>query len=307
MKTNLLIILFFSLFFLQNETYAKKNKILFKVNDKIITSLDVLEEAKYLVALNSELENAEKNRIYEIAKKSLIRHKIKEIELDAKLNNFNIDNATLNDLVFNQFKKIGIKSNSELKQYFIKSRLDTEHIYNRTKIQILWNEYIYAKFFKQVKINEKKIKEELENKKKQNEYLLSEILFNLVENENLNKKMSIIEETIVSKGFSEAALTFSISATSDNGGNLGWIKETSLNKNIRNKINKLNLGKHTKPITVPGGFLILKINNKRTSEINIDLKKEIMEITKKQTNEQLSQFSIMYFNKINKDIEINEY
>ena len=31
-------------------------KILFKVNDKIITSLDVLEEAKYLVALNSELE-----------------------------------------------------------------------------------------------------------------------------------------------------------------------------------------------------------------------------------------------------------
>ena len=88
---------------------------------------------------------------------------------------------------------------------------------------------------------------------------------------------------------------------------MGWIKEVSLNKNILKKLEKLAIGEYTKPIVVPGGYLILKIDDKRSSEINIDLEKEIKLITQKKSNEQLVQFSNMYFNRINKDIKINEY
>lgn len=301
------IIIIWSLFFNCNTVLAKTNKILFKVNNEIITSLDILEEAKYLIALNNELENTEKNKVYEIAKKSLVRHKIKELELSEKLKNFNVDNEILYKITLNQFEKIGIKSKSELKEYFEIKKIDVEHVLNRVKIQVLWNELIFAKFANQIKIDKKSIKNELENKKKQNEYLLSEILFNLETDENLSNKSDLIQKIILSKGFPEAALTFSISNTSDSGGNLGWIKEVSLNKNILKKLEKLVIGENTKPIVVPGGYLILKINDKRTSEINLDLEKEIKLITQKKSNEQLVQFSNMYFNKINKDIKINEY
>ena len=301
------IIIIWSLFFNGKVVLAKTNKILFKVNNEIITSLDILEETKYLIALNNELENTEKNKVYEIAKKSLVRHKVKELELYEKLKSFNVDNETLYKIILNQFGKIGIKSQSELKEYFEIKKIDVEHVLNRIKIQVLWNELIFAKFANQIKIDEKSIKDELENKKKQNEYLLSEILFNLETDENLNNKSDLIHKTILSKGFSEAALTFSISNTSDGGGNLGWIKEVSLNKNILKKLEKLAIGEYTKPIVVPGGYLILKIDDKRSSEINIDLEKEIKLITQKKSNEQLVQFSNMYFNRINKDIKINEY
>ena len=300
-------IIFFYSFLEGNLSFAKTNKILFKVNNQIITSLDILEEANYLTVLNSELKNAEKNSIYEISKKSLIRHKIKELEIIDKLNNYELDDNTLNNLLLNQFKKLGIKSFPELEEFFKIKKINKKHVLNRIKIQILWNEFIFAKYSARVKINKQNIKNELENKKNLNEYLLSEILFNLEVNEDLNEKFNLIQNTILKKGFSEAALIFSLSNTSDNGGNLGWIKETSLNKKIREQIENLEIGKNTKPIIIPGGYLIIKISDKRSAEIDIDLDKEIKQISKKINNEQLNQFSTMYFNKIKKDVEVNEY
>ena len=300
-------IIFFYSFLGGNLSFAKTNKILFKVNNQIITSLDILEEANYLTTLNSELKNAEKNTIYEISKKSLIRHKIKELEIIDKLKNYELDNNILNNLLLNQFEKLGVKSSSELEDFLKIKKINKKHVLNRIKVQILWNEFIFAKYSKNVKINKQSIRNELENKKNLNEYLLSEILFNLEVNEDLNEKFNLIQETILKKGFSEAALIFSLSNTSDNGGDLGWIKETSLNKKIREQIQNLEIGKNTEPIIIPGGYLVIKINNKRTIKVDIDIDNEIKQISKKITNEQLNQFSTMYFNKIKKDFEINEY
>ena len=87
---------------------------------------------------------------------------------------------------------------------------------------------------------------------------------------------------------------------------MGWIKETSLNKTIKNELAGLKPNDFTKPIVVPGGFIILKINNLRKIEKELDIEKEINLIAKKMTNEQLSQFSNIYFNTIKKNIEIYE-
>ena len=60
---------------------AAENKILFKINNEIITSLDLVEEINYLSVLNDEFKKTEKTQAFEISKNSLIREKIKEIEL----------------------------------------------------------------------------------------------------------------------------------------------------------------------------------------------------------------------------------
>ena len=311
-KLNLINLKFFFILILflinsSNYCYAKTNKILFKIDNQIITSLDLLQETRYLIALNKELEVAPKDVVYEIAKKSIIRHKIKEKELMKSLESFEIKQEDLNKLILNQFSKININSISELTEFLNNQDLNKNHIEQRIKIQAIWNEFIFAKYSKKIKINKSQIKKELESKKKQNEFLFSEILFNIGTGENFNEKLKIIEEAIINKGFSQAALRFSISSTADNGGKLGWIKETSLNKKIINELNNISISQHTKPIVVPGGFLILKIDNIRKIDVDINSEDVIQEITQKKINEQLNQYSIIYFNKIKKNIIINEY
>ena len=52
-------------------------KILYKIDDKIITNLDVVNEYKYLISLNNDLGNLEKSEIFKIAEDSLIREKLR--------------------------------------------------------------------------------------------------------------------------------------------------------------------------------------------------------------------------------------
>ena len=308
MKFNLLIIFFFiAIIFFSNDGYAKKNKILFKVNNEIITSIDLLEETKFLRAINEELENVDNSVIYEISKKSIIRNKIKEIELSKKIENANIKENDLKKILLNYFSRFNINSENELENFFNQKKINKKYIEKRITTEILWNEYIFIKYSKNIKINENQIRDELKNKKKQYKYLLSEILFNLENNENLKQKYEKIKNVIKSKGFAEAALSFSIASSSDKGGKLDWIKETSLNNKIREKIKNMNIGNHTTPIVIPGGFLILKIDDRKITEIEINIENEVKQISKKKTNEQLNQFSSIYFNKIKKNIIINEY
>ena len=159
---------------------------------------------------------------------------------------------------------------------------------------------------KNVKINEENIKKDLKNLKKQKKYLLSEILFNLETNEKLDDKIQTIKKTIIDESFSKAALIHSISDTSSSGGKLDWINETSLNKKIKFALKNLEIGNYTDPILIPGGYLILKINDIEIIEKEIMYKKEFEKINIAKTNEQLIQMCNLYFNKIKKDIIINE-
>ncbi len=305
MKFKLVFILIFY-FSLLNNIYAQTNKILFKVNNEIITSLDLFEEAQILKIINSELNNLKNEKIYEIAKNSLIKQKVKKIELSKRLENFTIEDEVLDNLLLDYFRKFNFSKPNDVKKFLTNNKIDIAQIKERITIEILWNEYIYAKYSKKVKINKNEIEKELESMKFQDEYLLSELIFNLNENEKIDDKTEIIIDTIKNQGFSTAASIFSISNSAELGGKIDWIKSASLNKNIRDKINNLPIGSYTNPIVIPGGFLILKIENKRKTEIKLNLEKEINSISKKKTIEQLNQFSNIYYNKIKKDVILNE-
>ena len=307
MKIKLLIIfIFFSYFNLLSFTYSKENRILFKVNNEIITSIDILEEVKYLSIINEDFYKTEKNQAIEIAKNSLIREKVKRIELLNYFEVIDIDEKFLEDIIINYFKRLEINSLNEFEIYFEQKNVDTSLIKEKIAIEILWNQLIYRKFFKNVKIDENQIKNNLSNKKKQKEILLSEIVFTLDKNEKLEDKLSIIEKSIKEKNFSQAALIHSISDSSREGGKLDWIKEAVLNDRIKNELNKIEKGMFTKPILVPGGFLLLHIDDEKITEIPIDKENVIKKIIEQQTNEQLNRYSNIYFKKVKKNIQINE-
>ena len=284
-----------------------ENKILFKVNNEIITSMDILTELKYLGIINKDLKKTTKNQSFEIVKRSLIREKIKEIELKKVLKEIKVEEKFLNNLLVDYFKSNNIKKISEFENFFISQEIDPNLIKKKISIEILWNQLIYSKFKQNIKIDRKLIQNELSNNTKKKEFLLSEILFNINENEKFDDKIILLKKEIKEKGFSQTALSYSISDTSNKGGELGWVSETIMSQKIKNEVKKIKVGHYTNPIVIPGGFLILKIEDLREVDNSSDLNDEIEKVIKNKTNEQLNQLSNIYFNKIKKEMVINEF
>ncbi len=303
-KTIFFVILYSIIFF--SNSVAIENKILFKVNNEIITSMDILTELKYLEIINQDFKKTTKKQAFEIAKRSLIREKIKEIELIKLLQKIEVEDKFLNNLLINHFKLVNVKTIEDFEQYFILQDIDPNLIKKKISIEVLWNQLIYSKFKQNVKIDKESIRNEISKNVKKKEYLLLEILFNINENENLDDKYILLEKEIKDKGFSQTALSFSFSDTANKGGKLGWVSESILSPKINEIVEKIKIGNYTKPIVIPGGFLILKIEDVRELKKDSNLDSEMKNIIKEKTNEQLNRFSNIYFNKIKKDIEINE-
>ena len=307
-KIKLLVYLSFIFFIINNVSFSFENKILFKVDQEIITSIDVENEYRYLIALNRNIRDLSNDQIFEISKKSSIREKIKKIEI---LNNFKdpkVPDKYLDILIKNIYQNINIKNEDEFKKYLKINEINYQYVRKKIEIEALWNELITLKFKSKIKINEDEIRQSIINRKKKvtKSYLLSEILFEITNSNELSNKYLKIKNTIDEKGFDNAALTHSIANTASIGGKIGWIDENSLNKKLKTIITNKEENQITEPVAVPGGFLILKIDQIKEIENDLNLNEEVQKMINIKMNNQLSQFSIIYFNKVKKDISIDE-
>ena len=308
MKTIKLISIFVILILSKTQANSIENKIILKIDNEIITSLDVKKEARYLTTLNPNTKNLSKDQIYLISKNSLVREKIKKKEILKNFEIINIEQDILEELIKNMFDKLNINSRNEFISYLNKNKLTIDHVEEKIKMEVMWNRLVYLKFKSKIKINSEAIKKEiLKNQKTgSKKYFLQEILFDIKKDENIQKKNYLIQDSINKQGFEKTALLYSISSTSQNNGNIGWISASSLNKNIYDKIKDLKAGEISKPITIPGGFLILKILEMKIVQEEIDVEKELSKVIKNKTNSQLNQYSLIFYNKIKKDIQIDE-
>ncbi len=304
-KKNLSILLYI-LFLFPSQIYALENKILFKINNETVTTIDVFNEIKYLTLLNEEFKKFKKNEIFEIAKDSVIREKIKEIELKKFFKKIELDKKFIEKFAIDYFSKFNINSYKDLEKLLTANKLKIVDIEEKITIQLMWNEIITKKYSQNIKIDKKSIREEISKKRIQDEFLISEIVFNVNNKNELNKKFKNIKDEIEQNSFSKAAIVHSVSSSSINGGEVGWIKESSLSDKIKNEIKNIQIGEITKPIKIPGGFIILKIEKIRKIRLELDDNEEAEKIVRKKTNEQLNQFSNIYFNKIKKNVRIDE-
>jgi len=306
-KKQFLIFIGIIFFIFTNSSNSLENKILIKIENEIITTLDLNNEYKYLVALNQNIKNFNKDDIIKLAKRSILQEKIKKIEIEKNFNNPKIPQEYIKQILQNVYSKIGFINLEDFKNYLISKNIDFESVKNKLEIEALWNELISLKFSSKVIINEKELRKRIKNNNTLlKSYLLSEISFEVSNLQELDKKFQEISKVIDDKGFEIAALKYSVSPTSTLGGKLDWINENSLNKNIKTAIKNLKINDYTKPINLPGGFLILKINDIKNTKIEIDINKEFKKLENYEKNNQLNQYSKIYFNKIKKDLEINE-
>ena len=304
------ILIFLTLIFFSNNitAFGLENKILVKIENQIITSLDVNNEYKYLIALNPNIKNSKKEDLIKLSKRSIIQEKIKKIAIEKNFNNPKIPQKYLEQILKNVYSRIGINNLNDFKKYLEINNIDFENVQKKLKIEALWNELILIKFSSKIKIDEENLKNKIQkdNNKFLKSYLFSEISFEISNLIDLDKKFIEISEIIKNKGFDFAALKYSLSPTSNLGGRLDWINENSLNKNIKEAIKKLEINDFTNPIVVPGGFLILQINEIKNTKIEVNIENELKKLVNFERNTQLNQYSKIYFNKIKKNLDINE-
>ena len=303
MKYNFLLIkiivfTFFLFNFFTNIVEASnKVFIVMKVNNKIITNININEEYRYLIALNNDLKSLEEKEIFNIAKNSFLKEKVKEIELQKY---FKLDQSSkyIDQTLKNLYESLNIKNEIEFKKYLSMYNLSIEDVKKKLEIEILWNELIYKKFQGQIYIDEEKIKKKINKNKIQKNYLLSEIFFSGENKEKIDEKYNLIKKSISEIGFKNTANIYSLTESAKIGGSIGWIGENQLAKKIVNEINKLQVGEFTKPIDIPGGLIILKLDEKADKKISLDFDTEFKKLMLYERDRQLNQFSTIYFNKL---------
>ena len=305
-KKNLFSILFLILFL--GNVQALENKIILKIDNEIITSIDLLNEIKYISTLNPSIKNLDKNRLKLIGKKSLIKEIIKKNEILKYIDETKIDQKYLKRLIKDRYLKLNFSTEADFLLYLKSNQVDIREIENKLTIEALWNQLIYSKFSSKLKINKKNLEEIIknENKKTTKSFLLSEIFFNIKSKDELDSKYNEIKQAIENNSFESAAATYSVSDSSNVGGKLGWINEKSLSQNIKINLKKIKKNNFTRPIFISNGYLILKVNDIRLIKNEFDEKIELEKSIEYETNRQLSQYSNIYFNKIKKNLTINE-
>ncbi len=304
-------IFFITIFVITNTIGESVNiQIKLKINNTIITNIDIENEKRYLLFLNPKLKELNKEKLYLVAKNSATSHLIKEQELK-KFYNVNTENKIIDTLEKNYLLKKNIKNKTDYLQILKKYNIKYEFVKNKLLIESLWNRYIYTKYIKNIKINEDEMKQNIlkkfNSREKKYEYNLSEIVIANDTLENLDINFSQINKSIKEVGFENSANIFSISNTSKNGGSIGWVSELQITEAISENINKLKLNETSKPIQIANGYIIIKLNDKREINEKIDVKIQLENLIKTETNRQLNNFSMILYKRLKKNTEINEF
>ena len=290
-----------------NNLLAIESKIIYKIENEIITNIDIKNEYSYLLALNNKLQNLDKEKIFDIAKESIIREKIKKVELTRNFIELDIDIAYLDQLIKNTYLRLNLGSVDDFKKYLKTYNLDLQTVEKKMKIDALWNMLIINKYDSKIDINLDKLKKIIENRELLTKnYLLSEILFEIKNKEELKTKYNQIQKSIDGVGFNNTASIYSIADSRKTGGNIGWINISSLSKKIGNSILSLNIGDISSPLVMPGGVLILKVNDIKEEVKERDFDLELKNAIIYERNKQLNQYSKIYFNQTRKNLDFND-
>ena len=303
----MIILITFNLF--GNDIAFSKVEIKVKINDKIITNIDIQKEARYLKILNSNLNQLSNDKVLELAKFSLINEIIKEKEiLKFSIKNFE-DNPFLKDYLENLYSKLNFNNQQEFENLLNQKKIfNFEKIKYKINIELHWNELIYNKFERQVKIDKNSLLKKIKSSQnqEQKEYNLLEIVFEKKKNLPIEEQINEIKSNIEKMGFENTANIYSISESSKFGGNLGWIKENSLSKEISDSLSKLKENDLTNVMKIGNNYLLLKINKIRLNKVKINAEEELKKLINVERNKQLSQFSRIFFSKSKMNYSIDE-
>ena len=280
-------------------------KILYKINENIITSYDVENESNYLKTLNKNLAKLPKKELMETAIQSLIREKIKKDEID-RVFEINYEQAMKSNKIKNVIKSIYSNLNFETEKdffdYLEKNNVTEKNLKQKFILEQMWNQLIVNKYNSSIKINENQINQKVDEIISKNKdvvsFNLSEIVFLEKNKKDNEEKYLEIKKSINRIGFDETAILYSISESAKLGGKIGWINENQISKKIVDKINEINIGEYTQIINTAGGNIILKLNDKKKEKIEINRQEEITKLIKSKKNQLFTEYSIIFYKEL---------
>ena len=293
----------FSIFIIINlfsSNVLSEIEIRYKVGNIIITNFDIEKEIKYLTALNNSILNLNDKQVLDVATESIIREKIKFLEL-RKYFEFEGESEYLNQIFNNFMLRFNFNNEIELEKYFQKFDLSKNEILSKIEIETLWNQLIFQKYNSQVKIDENLLREKLIKRKKnlkKKEINISEIVFQPIAGVKIVETINQIQQSITEVGFENTANLYSISDSKSFGGNIGWVDQDNLSDQIVSKIKNLSKNEISEPIDIGGNLILLKVNEVRENTKIIDESEELKKIEIFERDKQLNKFSMIYFNKI---------
>ena len=173
------IIIIIAICTLQTSIAYSKIEIKYKIDNEIITNLDIIEEKKYLIFLRPNLKNLSKVELSNIAENSLIREIIKKKELDRIFKDE--ENLKFVEEIKKSFRFKKVNNEDEFKSLLVKNDVSYKTIIQKMKYEAMWNELIFQKYSSFVKVDKSKLRDELKklSKNRKYEYNLSEILFEI--------------------------------------------------------------------------------------------------------------------------------
>jgi len=311
MKKKIFFYLFIFIYLGSSQTLSLENRIIYKVNNEIVTTIDIQLEEKYLVIFNPNLKKLDTKKISKLASDSILKELIKKIELKKYyIIEKSLEDQNLKKIIKDMYSQIGIKNEKDFVKFLDNQNLNLKSIKKKIAIEMLWNNLIFKKYNKQVVINEvllkKQINKEIKKINKTKEFLLSEILIKNTKDLDIKKEYEEIIQNSKKIGFNNTANIYSKSDSAKYGGKIGWIQETSLSPKIVKNIINLKKGEISKPIKITDNFIILKINDIKINKKKINKDKILQNRIIFEKNRQLERFSIAYLNRVKQNIKINE-
>ncbi len=296
-KNKVLIIIF--VFFFEIVQSSEENKIIVKVNQKIITSYEIKNKINTEIILrNLDMSQSNINKMKNFAVRNLIDLRIKEKEIEKyDMNKFEeID-------ISQRLKSLSSGNINMFKERFSEYNLNYEIFIKELKIQAAWQKLIFMIYKDSVKINEDELSSEINYLKNQRsnikEYNLSEIEISFENNAEKDEKIKKITNSINEVGFLNTVSLFSESISAINNGELGFINEESLSKVIYENLKNKNEGEISEPIVKLNKITFLKINEiKITSNNNLNIEKLKENVINSKKNNLLNLYSKSHLSKL---------
>mgnify|MGYP003948114419 FL=1 len=284
------------------------SKIIANVGNEIITSYELKNKIKIILFLSGQDINQDNiNKTKESSFTSLVNYKIKKQEVKKYKIPIEVD-VNVRKILSNVFSRYNTDQLG-LKNIFLQNDLDYQVYLDEVKTEVAWQKLIYKLFNNKINLNEDDIKREIEKvlsaQKEIEEYELAEIEVEFDDDLNKKNKIDVLKKEINSIGFENTAIKYSISSSSSDKGNIGWVSSTSLSGSLLEEIKKINLGDVTSPIIQANSILFYKLlNSKKINSNNVNIEILKKRILNQERNEMLSLYSNNYLSKIKNTILI---
>ena len=294
-----------SIAFLEKVNATISDSLFMTIGDRAITQSDVINEIKIILILNDESYSAEKReKLQKAAVSSIIKRNMKQIEID-RINYYQFNEQDFRKELVRLASNINVDVDT-LKNIFASNDVDFLIIEDQVKVELYWNSLIFELYKSRIKINQNEIEEQLnliKNEKKIDEFLISEILINLVDEDKLEIEIEKLKNKIKVEGFENVARSISISQSALNEGDLGWLDENVISEEIKSSIVKTPVGKISKAIVLPEGILIFKVRDKRKKQ-TLSLEERKNQLVNYEKSKILNMYSLTHYEKLRRTITI---